>query len=103
MNQLKGFSATRETKAQGMSMFIYGLTGEYPEINREENFTELILKPNQILHGQNEFLGLLESEPGEVRIKNSGEIFLPVIYKKYWPWAAGFLVLGGILGAVLKR
>ncbi len=103
MNKLAGTTFARETKAQGMSMFIYGMTGEYPSINRGAEFTEITLSPNQILHGQNEFLGLLESEPGEVRIKNSSEIFLPVIYKKYWPWAAAFLVAGGVMGALLKR
>lgn len=94
--------AQRELKTQGMSLFINGLSGEFPTINRGDGYNELVLTENQILHGQNFFLELLESEPGEVRIKNSSQMFLPVIYKKYWVYAAAAVVLGAIVGASFK-
>jgi len=97
------YSLQREAKVQGLNLGLKAITGEFSDINRFDAYTELVLSENQVLHGQKFFLGLLESEPGDVRFANTGQVFLPVIYKKYWPYALGALILGGILGAALKR
>jgi len=102
-HSLQGSWVEREAKTQGINLMVNAFTGEYPEINRETDYTEITLNENQIQHAQNQFLEMLESAPGEVRIKNSSEIFIPVITKKYWPYALGVFALGGLLGVMLKK
>ena len=95
--------AAREAKTQGYSLVLYGISGEYPKTVRHEDHNELILSDLQILAGQKLFLDSLESDPGNVRITNVSKIFFPVLIKKYWPYAAATLLLGGVMGALLKR
>ena len=92
----------RESKAQAISLLIYSLTGEYPRTYRFNDYTEIYLSPTQLKASQDYFQGTLESEPGDVRVKDSSDIFLPVIYKKYWGYAAGALFLGGLIGYMVK-
>lgn len=98
-----GAVAGREAKTQGISLLVYGLSGNYPEIDRQSGYTNIVLSPEQIQHGQKFFLDMLESEPGEVRIQGTGDVFLPVLYKKYWPWIAGAVIAGALIGVTLKR
>ena len=100
---LQGLDLNREAKVQGLNLGLKAITGEFSTINRFNDYTELVLSEQQVLHGQKFFIDLLESEPGDVRFINTGDVFMPVIFKKYWPWAAGALVLGAILGGLLKR
>jgi len=93
----------REAKVQGLNLGLKAITGEFSAINRHDEYTEMVLSEQQVAHGQKFFLDLLESEPGPVRFANTGDVFLPVLMKKYWPWGAGALIVGAILGGLLKR
>ena len=93
----------RESTVQGISLLLYGMSGSWPEVDRQKDFATIKLSPNQINVGQKWFLDSLEGDPGEVRIEGVGDVFLPVVYKKYWPWAAGILLAGAALGVLAGR
>ena len=95
---------TKDAKATAYALALATLTGDWPDIdNTQPDHVTITLTQNQIQWGQELFNDMLSKEPGDVRFANSSEIFLPVLKKKYWPWALGVLVLGAAVGMVAGR
>lgn len=97
------FDVAHEAQVQGLNLGLKAITGEFSDVNRFDDYTELVLSQNQILHGQQFFRELLEKEPGAIRFVNTEQIFIPVLWKKYWMYLAGAVLSGAVLYAIIRR
>ena len=92
----------RELKTQGIALLIYGITGEYPEIEKYDTYNEIKLSSEQVEQAQGYLLKTMSAEPGEIRI-DAGQIINPVLFKKYWPFILGVPAGMLLLGVMLRK
>lgn len=92
----------KELGTQGASILISQITGEAPIIERYGDYNNIVLTNEQELKLQEFLLSQLNKEPGPVRL-DMGGIVLPVVIKKYWPWAVGAVAVGGVLGVLIGK
>lgn len=95
----------REAETQAWGLFIFALTGDYPQIIRHDDRNQVIMNQDQLIKLQNYFSKWLEAKPSHVQV-NLSDVISPVLLKKFMPWLVAtpivLLALGGILGRATK-
>lgn len=102
LNMISGpnIFSTKELKTNGIALLIYSLTKTFPRVIKYSDYNEIVLNEKQIAASRQYLSELINSEPGPVRIVGTAQVILPEIIKKYWPYAAGTLIAGYVLGKI---
>lgn len=91
----------REAKTQALNLLIKNYTGEFATIKRYSSYNQILLNSNQNYKLQGIVEDWWNDEPSDVRV-NVAPVLVPIIIKKYWPWAVGTFVLGALAGFVIR-
>jgi len=101
-NQLSGVSIGDNLKAESIGMAVRAMTGEFPPIERTDDYVQINFTENQA----NELTNLLSkwssSEPGTLRV-NTGQVLIPYLVKKYIPYALIGSAVIFLIGKLSKR
>lgn len=87
--------------AEGLAAAFIPIAGSKPHVTSYGEYSEISFTPDQEERVSEWILTQLNHEPGPVRV-DAGGIALKVVTRKYWPYALGILVLGGVVGYAMK-
>lgn len=87
--------------AQALALAWAPIAGGSPTVFKRDGYYEIIFTPAQEERVAEWILLQLNREPGPVRVELGG-IAVKVITRKYWLYAAGLLVAGGLAGYALS-
>lgn len=86
-------AATATALAAGLSP----IAGSMPSVVSRGDYFDIVFDATQEERVSEWILAQLNREPGPVRMELGG-VALKVITRKYWPWFAGAVALGAVLG-----
>jgi hypothetical protein len=86
-------------KGEGLRAATKQVFGFEPAINYSENYLTVKFDESQInIMRAYVNMQLEKKEPGDIRIPQIGTIILPPLLKKFWPYLAGVLIAGFVIG-----
>jgi len=88
--------------AAGLAVAIAPIAGSVPATVNRGSYWEIIFNEAQQERISAWILRQLNREPGPVRM-DLGPIAWTVVARKYWPYVAGAVALGAVLGAGVAR
>ncbi len=91
----------RQIKTTAWKTAIRMVTGEDPIVDEYDEYTDIRFTDYQIQFLKDKLTEWNKADPGEVRIDYK-PVILPWVIKKYWPWAAGAVATGFVLGMLFK-
>jgi len=88
--------------ARGLALALSPIAGGSPKVTDFSDHSEIEFTPEQEERLAEWILTQLRAEPGPVRVA-SGSVALKVVTRQYWPWFAGAVGVGALVGYSLSR
>lgn len=89
-------------QAEAAALAISGFIGSKPAVVNHGDYVEVVFTPEQEAAAADFILQQINKAPGNVRF-SVGNIFLQVLFRKYWLYLLGIFGGGVALGRVSKR
>lgn len=98
----------REAAAQGYAMVIRNATGMDPIIQRTTQYTYIKWRPGQDKLMVDYLMDLTKPSsqynPNDLNVDlELKPVLLPFLFKKYWTWLAGTILISGLAGFTMAK
>lgn len=89
-------------QAEASALAISGFIGSKPTVVNHGDYVEVVFTPEQETAAADFIMRQINKDPGNVRF-TVGNIFLQVLFRKYWLYLVGLFGGGVVLGRVTGR